>query len=346
MESCVGLIVTVSIVVVVVCVLFVCTRTAVAERWWEGRRSGRATQRADGEDTFSWADVTPEDTAWFAKHHDRQVPAGNYASAPINQHLQAWCGVCWLVACVQVTQDKLNIREAPLEPNARDHRAFVFNMQAAADDAANLFSGEIQGRERSVGVLVARPRQWTACMGGEPKMALEALRSGALRLAAQRRGHEPWQSRSDATRAGSVEGDAVVSGIRTIEPTVEAIKEELLRGPIVVCTRSEPLWHLDKFGRTPIGSGERDHVMALLGWKTVSGEPCWIVRNSWGSVQRSTVHAKPDDVRGCAGGLCASETTEWVNPSALPGFVFIPLDRQQNAMGIYDAPSGLFAVDV
>jgi hypothetical protein len=86
--------------------------------------------------------------------------------------------------------------------------------------------------------------------------------------------------------------------------------------------------------------------MAFIGWKTVGGEPCWIARNSWGGAQRSVVHAKPDDVRGCAGGLCASETTEWLNPSSLPGFVFIPLDQKTNAMGVYDAPSGLFAVDI
>lgn len=332
---------------VVMCVLSTCKKTAKTDDVWGSRTSGRVVRGGRGDkNSFSWADVTAEDTAWFEKRHHRQVPPGIYASAPINQHLQAWCGVCWLVACVQVTQDKLNIREAPLEPTTRDHRAFVFNMQAAADDAAHLFSEEIQGRERSVGVLVARPRQWTACMGGEPKMALEALRSGSLRLAAQRLGQESWQSRSDPRRAGSVEGDAVVSGVRTIEPTVEAIKEELLRGPIVACTRSDPLWHLDEEGRTPAGSGERDHVMALIGWKTVGGEPCWIARNSWGGTPRSAVHAKPDDVRGCAGGLCTSETTEWVNPSSLPGFVFIPLDRRTNSMGLYDAPSGLFAVDV
>lgn len=309
------------------------------------RRGGRVLDPGAAE-RFTWADVTVADAQWFEQHEERQVPPGNYASAPMNQHVHAWCGACWLVACVQVVQDKLNIREAPLEPAQRDHRAFVFDMQAAADDAARLFSAEVQGRERSVGLLVARPRQWTACMGGDPAMALEALRAGRLQLAAQRRGHVAWQSRSDAARAGRVPGDAVVRGVRTVEPTVEAIQRELLAGPIVVCTRSDPLWHLDDAGRTPVGSGERDHVMALIGWDVVEGERCWIARNSWGNAPRSLVHARPEDVRGCAGGLCASDRTEWQSRGPAPGFVFIPMDYKQNAMGLYDAPSGCFAVDV
>lgn len=321
-----------------------------AREAWVARRGGRTlwggTFEGAAAPTFSWAHITPQDTRWFETQQHRQVPPGVYASAPINQHLHAWCGVCWLVACVQVVQDKLNIREAPLEQRVRDHRAFVFDLQAAADDAAEIFSAEVQGRERSVGILVARPRQWTACMGGEPMMALEALRTGVLRLAAQRQGHEAWQSRSDAARAGRVEGDTVVRGVRTIEPTVDAIKAELLSGPIVVCTRSEPLWRLDASGRTPSGSGERDHVMALIGWDVIDGEACWIARNSWGGTRRSTVHVKPHDVRGCARGGCATESTEWVNPGALPGFVFVPTDVERNVMGVYDTPSGCFAVDV
>lgn len=327
-------------------------------RCTRGRRHGNpplAPPRSSGAQEFgvefSWTDVTTRDSEWFSKTLGRQVPPGVYASEPFNQHLHAWCGACWLVACIQVVQDKYNIREAPAEPRLTDHRAFVFDMQAAADDAARLFAAEVQSRESSVGVLVGRrPRSWTACMGGDPKMALSALQSGALALGAARRGADVWRSRSDASRAGRVKGDAVVRGVRTIAPNPRALKQELLDGPVVVCTRSEPLWSLDPLGRVPAharpidGSGERDHVMAIVGWGSVGGEECWVVRNSWGSSSRSRVHSRPDDVRGCAGGLCATDAGVWSSPGMNPGFVHVPIGG--NVMGIYDEPSGCYAVDV
>ena len=311
-----------------------------------GRVGRRVAMSDNAMREFSWTNVTSEQSAWFDLTYRRQVPPGIYASAPINQHLHAWCGVCWLVACVQAVQDKLNIREAPAESQLLDHRAFVFDMQAAADDAAHLFAKGVHRRETGVGMLVGPVRQWTACMGGDPKMALDALKDGSLRLAAARLGTETWQSRSDATKAGRVEGDNVVRAVRVIRPTPHDLKHELLEGPVVVCTRSAPLWSLDELGRTPSGTGERDHVMVIVGWTRIGDVECWVTRNSWGSSETTTVHSKPSDVRGCAGGLCKNDKIEWKSSGGLYGYVYIPVDFKENSMGVYDEPSGCFAIDV
>ena len=333
------------LLVVAVAAVLVCVSARSTDVPRSGVRGGRAVVTTHSEQ-FTWSDISDRDSEWFSSVLDRHVPPGAYASEPMNQHGHAWCGACWLVACVQVVQDKLNIREAPAESHMRDHRAFAFDMQAAADDAALLFAADVLKRDHSVGLLVSTPRQWTACMGGEPSMALEAMRVGTLRLGANRSGASTWQSRSDPSRAGRVPGDIVVRSVRSIDPNPQAFKNELLNGPLVVCTRSAPLWSLDSLGRTSAGSGERDHVMAIIGWTTVGGKECWITRNSWGADARSAVHSKPEDVRGCAGGKCAAERAEWNSPGDRPGFVYIPTALAENAMGVYDSPSGCFAVDV
>lgn len=309
---------------------------------------------------FSWTSVSASDARAWEREHARQLPAGTFASSPVNQHALEWCGACWLVAALQVVQDMLNIRESPANPHDRDHRAFVFDLQRAAEDVTRIHAPQVLHSER-VGVLVGgeRPRAWTACMGGDPKVALEAMLRGTLRVHLLSHGRPsltgvaPGSGARDEVAAGeapSVRAATLVRDIEQLPLDVAALKRRVWRGPVVVAVSSASLWDLDAQGRVrrEAPRGERDHVMACVGWRRVGGVECFVMRNSWGDATTNFIHTKPVDVRACTGGGQCAKTPRvaWSSGGGEGGFVFVPTDLRANAARVFDEPSGWLAVTV
>lgn len=301
-------------------------------------------------DSFSWLYVSETDALSWQKTFYRQLPVGAYSSAPINQHLNGWCGACWLVAPLQVVQDSLNIREAPAHPNERDHRLFRFNLQAAAEAITGIHAPNV-AKEETVGISISGPnRLWTACMGGDPMVALNAMQQGKLSLR-MLFGEDQQSLMAVAFKEHTANGqNSYVRRVTALDTVnVERLKHAVWQSPVVLGIRAEPLWKVDLRGivKEP-SSGPRDHVASVIGWKTIDGAEYWIVRNSWGNTAKSNVYKKPDDVRECVkpGQICKTQHDEWSNGADMPGHILVPTSPELNIAGIYDEPTNWYQVHV
>ena len=324
-------------------------------------RSGRASAaHPEPPSAWSWKAVGEEDALLYARATGSALRAGQYASAPANQHFRMYCGCCFLVATVQCVQDRMNIA-ARDSVRGSDFRVYEFDLQRAVDDFSKAHARAQRSLEETgIHMQQSNGTTWNACMGGEPVDVAAALLSGALRLV---RAHPwaRWTSRACSSSAGEEErgNDARIAypirDYRLLDPEdIAGLKAAVLRGPLVVGVRSDALWRM-RAGR-PVqcegGAGaDRDHVVSVVGWRQVDGlGDHWVARNSWGNGRDEAIWSRPADVRACtqdcaasaggAPGACESAPVVWTNGAHEDGLVLLPVCPNTNCAGIYDAPSG------
>ena len=314
--------------------------------------------------TWDWTNVDDHDSDAYRRATGVPLRAGKYASDAVNQHSDAYCGCCFLVATLQCVQDRFNIKHAPQVLIGTDFRVHHFDLQAAVDEYSEAHDRD-QKRLETSGVRVSREtsRGWNACMGGDPLDVGQALAADAFRL---RRAHPwtQWSSRAcGATPRLPIETrEYPVLAVHPLpQDDLAGLKRALLRGPLVVGVRAKGLWQLLDGGVPQecgsSGGADRDHVVSVLGWTLHGGAEHWVARNSWGDGRGSRIYSRPADVRLCTprcdtdsssrgSPTCASEPIEWHNRSTREGIVLIPVEPATNCLGIYDAPSGWVEVAV
>ena len=102
--------------------------------------------------------------------------------------------------------------------------------------------------------------------------------------------------------------------------------EELrARGPVVLEISARTLIECDARGvATDLTPRDSDHAVCVVGWTTVDGVPCWIVRNSWG--KRRVPAEVPRDLTCVTRDAndCVVTWRHWVGAPDRPGFVYLP----------------------
>lgn len=293
---------------------------------------------------FSWIRIDAKSASAWQAAHGRKIGPGKYSSPSFNQHTSGWCGACFLVATVQVVQDAYSIRDGGGIPeDVKDRRVYEFDIQDALDRFSGIHAATIYAKE-NVGVTLARPTTWNACMGGDPTDVLVALKGGSLALHLLR-GSSRWKARATPNSGVPLPRNYAIRDFAVIEPNQEAVLRAVFRGPIIAAVRSAPLWHIHE-GIAPCGEGERDHVVAIVGWELRGERRYWIVRNSWGK----EIWTRPDDVRRCKQNSsqpeCQSAKVAWNTDYGENGHFIIDASDDANCLGLYDAPSGLLEVIV
>ena len=319
------------------------------------RRSSGCSGRIAGPpwlpDEWNWDAVTQAQADAWSGRTNHRLPPGRYASAPMNQHAKGYCGCCFLVAAVQCVQDAYNIRDGYAVPLA-DKRVHHFDMQSAVNDFSAVHKTHMRELEEA-GMLLHAPSQieWNACMGGEPIEVLKALVSRRMTLKL-RHGGATWDSCAQPSDQHEPDGYGIAAAEFIACDNVEALRRAVLRGPVVVAVRASALWQLRD--GIPVACGnvagaDRDHVVAVVGWRVVRGERHWIVRNSWDRM----VWEQPADVRKCmvscqseTPAACQTRQVVWENDYEEPGFLLLPMDMHANCAGIYDEPTGWVELEV
>lgn len=266
---------------------------------------------------FDWRRVTPEQTAAAS------APPGVYAAPSLDQHADAWCGLCYIVCVVQMIEDRWRVAAARAGASAER-----LDVQSVAD----FFQSRADG-----------PGGWNVCHGGQPDEVAERLADGTCPLVVGHRGWSGFARPGPARRyRGARHAPLRLSRPRSVHST-DIARELLDGGPLVLCVASSVLRETDADGvarralHTP--ALPANHAVSVVGWRTTDdGIHCWIVRNSWPHDRAPT--ALPPDL-GCVGigtNRCVATFASW---SSLDGFVLLPFAYAGLAL-----PGTWMAVDV
>lgn len=237
------------------------------------------------------------------------VPPDRYASDAVDQHAEAWCGACYLVAAAQMVQDRAHVALA------RARGARVPPPRVSLQTLMDHF------RERDVGP------GWNACHGGFPEHVLQCLADGTCPLVMERGKRERWWGFARVTtRCPRADAPFRVSEPRRVMPW--DVRAALADGPVVLEVSATTLKRLDARGvARDLTPREPDHAVCVVGWETlVNGVECWIVRNSWGRAR--VPQSVPTDVDTCVArgrNDCAVAWEAWKGDPRDPGFLLLPI---------------------
>ena len=258
-----------------------------------------------------------------------RTPRGAYAADAFDQHRgMTWCGACYLVAAVQMVEDRWNIerarRLAQRHPTCRDVHARHYRRQQISMqvimDAFQEYAGE------------AEEAEWNVCLGGFSEDVLRCM-TDATRcpLVADAEPGRTWYGRVlTRFRTGAVVPDvgAVVSNVRRV-PHADVKAHLMSDGPLVLYINAPMLTRANAEGVVPVPEvvNEENHAVCVVGWETrPDGNEYYIIRNSWGTDHRAP--AGPPEDTACV--------TRYVNKCTMtqtdvgytiprdPGFLFLP----------------------
>ena len=265
---------------------------------------------------WTWLVVDPETAG------RRGLLPGRYAGGVFDQHRSGWCGCCYLIAVVQMIEDRWNII---VGRNMRKEEGDRVQMHpyVRLDKQRMLDEYDAVRRVAAIG--------WNACKGGDPRMVIGCIRGGSCPLRLEPPDGSVWvgHPRDEKTPTDPI-ADRVavkVGSCTTIPNEVDAVKRVIYdRGTVVLGIDAQCLIHADEKGVADRSSRvSRNHAVTVVGWTTLDdGEECWVVRNSWG--KHSVPTSLPDDT-GCVsrdGNECAWPTRAWSGTPILPGFVLVP----------------------
>lgn len=268
---------------------------------------------------WSWQDIRAADSETYRGIHGRPIAVGDYSSPVFDQHMSNWCGCCYLVAVVQMLQDRLHLILGLSNPTMKMFPCFQYNLQLALDTY-----NRYERRQRG--------DTWNACTGGMPTRVLNAIRSNhcLLRLSSDGiwMGH-PIEISSTPTDGAK---NPKLDSLESLEMAPESIMRRILKyGPVVLginslCLRDPTLSKRNGLVDAKIVA-TRDHAVTVIGWKKIGRKTCWIVRNSWGINFVPTERPDPSCV-GNNYNRCVVDRTDWVGDPSNPGYAYIPIDYE------------------
>ena len=224
-------------------------------------------------------------------------------SAPsIDQHAFNWCGACYVVAVVQMLQDRWNVSS-----NSEDA---TFSIQRVMDEFdTNRHPEEEAG--------------WNACHGGDPEHVIQCLGDGSCHLVSE--ATAPFflgRVRRWCSYRG--EGSRSVGPLRYVEHG--DVKREIVEGGAVgLMISAEVLANTDVGGVVcdafPLPA---DHVVVVVGWEA----SYWLIRNSWGSRRPAQIPDHHERCNTTISNTCVlspSHTVRWHSLPSLPGHCLLPM---------------------
>ena len=238
---------------------------------------------------FSWRDT-------LASH---PLPQGQYAGDVVDQHEIGWCGWCYLVAAVQMVEDRLRISHSAAtgrSPHGRiSTRALIDTFREKDQDSS-----------------------WSICQGGSSIHVLECMQDGNCTPRWILRNGEDGEDVMDVAVSVSGSGRLMEAHVRS----------ELYKyGPVILEVNATTLKSASREdGKvTDLTYREPNHAVCVVGWEGDS----WIVRNSWGThglVPKSI----PSDYRGCSSPVrgentCIATMETWHSMPSDSGFVLLPM---------------------
>jgi histolysain len=231
------------------------------------------------------------------------LPDGNYAAAPFDQHVVNWCGCCYLVAAVQTVEDRIFLlRRRRGNASPRE----TLSIQVVLDHFKDLEAGP----------------GWNACLGGFSLHVFQCLTSGVCPLVKDDGTYKGHPQTTSNTPLSSFR--VKVANPRRVPH--KAVKEELQNGPVVLELNARTCKSLDAKGVVAdLTPRDPNHAVSVIGWKSVDGVECYIVRNSWGTARAPV--ALPDDLDCVSidGNDCKVRWEVWKGDPARPGFLYVPI---------------------
>jgi len=269
---------------------------------------------------FSWQRVNPE---IYEKLTNTEIAAGNYASVPINQHKTKWCGCCYMVATLQMIQDRLHVSLGKKNTNTRMSPWVVIDLQSM-----------LNHYQKHKGPYT---RGWNSCKGGIPLSLLNAIENKNVPLMFDLR-KTKWMGHPEIIASTDISNTKIsIENSRRITPT-SLVEEEILKnGPVLLSISGALLKKNDEHGF--ITSNEIlkiNHAVTVIGWVHKNNKKYWIIRNSWG--KEHVPKNVPQDM-SCVttySNKCIIEKEKWSGDPNNPGHVYLdasyaPLNDDENS---------------
>lgn len=312
------------LLIIALIILIMCRRKFKLQRHGISAKAVVSKKDVDVPASWDWRSISQRDSEMWQQTFNTQLAPGIYTSYVFNQHASGWCGACYLVATVQMIEDRLHVALGKADPSSYMQPTFQFNMQLALDT--------FNDTEKKT-----RDDKWNACLGGFPLRVLQMIKiqKCVLRLEPKKLlwlGY-PNEHPSNVLSQIAIDKDDVIQNVDE-----EVMRRIFEYGPVVLginslCLRDPTIEKRNGVIDETIVA-KRDHAVSVVGWTTKESKKCWIVRNSWGS--KSVPSARPD--KECVGtgyNIC-NVTFEPLSSDA--GYAFVPF----RYAGIVGLPSPWF----
>lgn len=237
-------------------------------------------------------------------------PSYTYAADAFDQHAASWCGCCYLVAAVQVVEDRGHLFMSRGSKYALPRH--VLSLQSVMDHF-QVWNDDASG--------------WNVCHGGSALRVLACMKGGACPLTGRT---TTWHGFA-RTRRVSDAADAPfrVRHVRVVEGTEAAQRELFANGPLLLEMSAQTAKAIDGRGVvTDPTPRPVNHAVSVVGWERVDGVLHWVVRNSWG--KERAPKTLPTDYIDCVAvdrNRCQNHWEAWRGMPNDPGFFLVRADH-------------------
>ena len=142
------------------------TRVSFGPTYVSARRSEQQGLAIPLPRHWSWQTITHREVDMYHDAFHKRLKVGIYASPVINQHRSQWCGCCYMIAVLQMLQDRTHVlmgNSSTVQSVENKMLPWVeFDSQVALDTYDTL--------QRPVSF-----QPWNACRGGDPIKVLRAI---------------------------------------------------------------------------------------------------------------------------------------------------------------------------
>ena len=240
-----------------------------------------------------------------------KISSGSYTSIPINQHKSSWCGCCYMVATMQMIQDRVHVKLGKQNTDSRMFPWVIFDLQSMLDHYQAYKAPFTHG--------------WNACKGGLPLHLLNAIESKDCPLIFQEKDPK-WLGHPQILKhARETNMKISIKNSKRIIPTADVGKRILENGPVILSISGKLLKEIDENGFvTSKKILKPDHAVSVIGWIYKNGVKHWIARNSWGGKEVPESIPKDMSCVTTTENTCKIKMESWVGDPQQPGFVYIP----------------------
>eukprot|EP01060_Flectonema_neradi_P038909 TRINITY_DN8326_c0_g1_i2.p1 TRINITY_DN8326_c0_g1~~TRINITY_DN8326_c0_g1_i2.p1 ORF type:complete len:310 (+),score=72.07 TRINITY_DN8326_c0_g1_i2:52-930(+) len=216
--------------------------------------------------------ITDAPAAWDWRNASIDgMPARNWCSKSMNQHIPQYCGACWALGSTSALSDRIRIMRKGRWPD----------VQIAAQTAVYCCSLGCDGGNADSVYRHAHEH-------GLPQ-------DGCQNYVAKGDGHQCTAEHTCQDNNGPIKNFTKfkISEHGAIKGEDQMIAEIYARGPIVCAIDASPIeqWGLDVWGTPkakdvfvdPGHHHHKDHMISVVGYGVMNGQKYWIIRNSWGT---------------------------------------------------------------
>ena len=275
---------------------------------------------------WNWKNITEADASLYEGVFSKSLQPGNYASNVINQHRSNWCGCCYLIAVLQMIQDRVHVT---LGIDNKIENEMVPVIEFDAQLALNAY--DKYNRERVGGT-------WNACRGGDPLKVIKAIMNEAVPLVVTGSDGYSWVGYPEIGETSTkVNNNIKIDGAYQLEATNHEIQGRIMQFGSVVLGIDSACMLQSKLKNGVIDvsiHGKRNHAVSVIGWIEKNGENHWIIRNSWG-MERAPKDFPDINCVLANSNNCDIKWDTWIGSTNDPGYIYVPFSYA----GLKDEPS-------